>query len=70
MGMHKPLWDKDYLKIKCPTPDCNAPVYKVSLFKDDLEHPLELTDDELTRKILAGGMKYFLLKKWKNCTHI
>jgi len=54
-GLHKPLWDKDYLKLKCPTPDCNAPVYKVSIFKDDLEWPLELTDDELTRKILAGG---------------
>ena len=53
--LHKTLLDKDYLKLNCPTPDCNAPVFKVSLFKDDLKCPLELTDDELTRKILAGG---------------
>ena len=48
--------DKDYLKTYCPTPDCGAPIRQVSLFKEDLENPFSLTDDEWTKKMLAEGM--------------
>ena len=50
--------DKDYLKTYCPTPDCGAPIRQISLYKDDLENPYSLTDEEMTKKMLAEGM-YF-----------
>ena len=47
--------EKGYLNTECPTPDCNAFICKVSVFKEDWETPIEFIDDDSTKKILTGG---------------
>jgi hypothetical protein len=47
--------DKDFLTIWCMTPDCKAPISKVTIVKDDPETPVIITDEDLTAKMVAEG---------------
>lgn len=43
--------DKDYLQEWCMTPDCDAPICKIHIVKDDPEKFIELKDDKMTEKM-------------------
>ena len=49
--------DKDYLQDWCLTPDCGAPICKVIVVKDDPNDALELSDDDITKKMLLEKQK-------------
>merc|ERR1712223_301970 len=49
--------DKDYLHEWCATPDCEAPICKITVVKDNPDQPLEIIDKQTTDKMLSGGQK-------------
>ncbi len=44
--------DKDYLSRWCKTPDCNAPISKIEIVRDDISNPVVISDNAVTEKML------------------